>query len=122
MSEADFEVIALRGECARNYRHKGASMKKYPEWVIKRAGGRRRYNALRKRARAIRRHRVAVMTLATADTQREIARKLGVHESTLSRDVSAIEAWFSPERRCPLCKRSYRVAAIQGPNCPKASH
>mgnify|MGYP003380872827 FL=1 len=69
-------------------------------------GGRRRYNAQRQRAAAIRRHTVAAM-LAN-DYQADIARALGVHKSTICRDARAIGAgqmWTA--EKCPYCKRWY---------------
>jgi hypothetical protein len=60
-----------------------------PDWIIKRAGGRRRYNAERKRAQAAR--RIIVAGLLPDEYQADIARLLGVSRSTICRDVVANE-------------------------------
>lgn len=78
-------------------------MADYPEWVIKRAGGRRRYNAQRQRAQAVRRHEVAAL-LFTGLNQSAIAAQLQVHKGTISRDVRAVIGLVSHEK-CPYCKR-----------------
>jgi hypothetical protein len=64
------------------------AMTTLPDWIIWRAGGRRRYNAERKRAQAQRRRIVA--SLIDDEYQADIARLLGVHRSTICRDVAAI--------------------------------
>ena len=67
-----------------------------------RAGGRRRYNAERARERIRRRDRVAAIAVElgprffTRGAQAEIARRLGVHRSTVCRDLEEILAELSP--------------------------
>ena len=81
-------------------------MSALPESIKRRAGGRRRYNAQRQRAQAVRRHTVAAML--ADDFQADIARALGVSRSTICRDVHAIGAgqmWTA--EKCPYCKRWY---------------
>jgi DNA-binding NarL/FixJ family response regulator len=69
-----------------------------------RAGGRRRHNAIRQMRAELRRAEV-VRLLGTLGwrhgTQAMIARRLGVSEATISRDVTAVFG-YRP-RRCPLC-------------------
>lgn len=69
-------------------------------------GGRRKYNAMRRRARATRRHEVAAL-LAAGMKQSEISLQLQVHKSVISRDARAIVSLLHGER-CPYCKRWFR--------------
>jgi DNA invertase Pin-like site-specific DNA recombinase len=83
------------------------------EVAWKRAGGRRRYNAERRRKAEERRDQILELTaginlLALVPGRRtgikaELARRLGVSRSTISRDVNAI---FSDLFTCPRCGRS----------------
>jgi len=69
-----------------------------------RAGGRRRHNATRRARAELRRVEVARLlgTLGLRHgSQAVIARRLGVSEATISRDVTAVFA-YRP-RRCPCC-------------------
>jgi hypothetical protein len=69
-----------------------------------RAGGRRRHNATRQARAQLRRAEVARLlgTLGLRHgTQAVIARRLGVSEATISRDVTAVFG-YRP-RRCPCC-------------------
>jgi DNA-binding CsgD family transcriptional regulator len=72
------------------------------ETVCRRASGRRRYNARRKLNAAMRRHEVERLLVAeglglfTWGTQAEIARCLGVHRSTVSRDMRRFLGELSP--------------------------
>lgn len=70
-----------------------------------RAGGRRHYNGTRQAHAQLRRAEVARL-LATLGlrhgTQAVIARRLGVSEATISRDLTALFRSSRP-RRCPLC-------------------
>lgn len=79
-------------------------MSTLPDSIIRRAGGRRRYNAERQRAQAIRRHQVAA--LLDDDFQADIARALNVSRSTICRDAAVIGAMWQREK-CPYCKRWY---------------
>lgn len=65
-----------------------------PEWVCKRAGGRRRYNKQRQIAAAERRQIVAAIWFERGCSRAQIARELGVSAATVSRDVAAIQAMF----------------------------
>jgi len=70
-----------------------------------RAGGRRRHNATRQARAQLRRAEVARLlgTLGWRHgTQAVIARRLGVSEATISRDLTALFRSSRP-RRCPLC-------------------
>ena len=74
----------------------------------RRAGGRRRHNAERRRARDARRARVAALVLAKerpcaieAGWAPRVARMLGVHPSTISRDLATVRPTLAlPERCC----------------------
>jgi hypothetical protein len=70
-----------------------------------RAGGRRHHNGTRQARAQLRRAEVARL-LATLGlrhgTQAVIARRLGVSEATISRDLTALFRGSRP-RRCPLC-------------------
>lgn len=54
--------------------------------AARRAGGRRRYNAERQAAARARLNKVAELYLAGVRNKAEIARRLGVHRSTVCRD------------------------------------
>jgi hypothetical protein len=69
--------------------------------------GRRRYNALRRDQAAIRRIEVARLVVAAGGflvpgVRSRIAAELGVHRSTISRDVHAILRGL-PSPWCPCC-------------------
>ena len=80
----------------------------WSEWVsdneaAARAGGRRRYNALRRDRALYRRIQVTERVLSdgwTYGTQARIAEELGVSHSTISRDLKAI---FPGAIQCPVC-------------------
>jgi hypothetical protein len=62
--------------------------------VRRRCGGRRRYNAMRSFQREARRAAVSRLLLlygSDRGVQSRVARELGVHRSTVSRDVRAME-------------------------------
>lgn len=63
----------------------------------RRAGGRRRYNAERQRQAKQRLEKVLNLR-ADGLTQAEIARRLGVHRSTVSRDLKPFKTW-PPSRK-----------------------
>jgi hypothetical protein len=71
------------------------------ESVKRRAGGRRAHNARRRFQRDFRRTRVAELLKRygpwTAGVRVRIARELGVHKSTITRDAQALL------RLCPVC-------------------
>ena len=73
-----------------------------PGTVARRAGGRRRYNAWRQFRAAYRRRDVARLLL-DGMRQCDIARALGVHPSTISRDVKYLVKMARENRKCPLC-------------------
>lgn len=79
------------------------------EAVIRRAGGRRRYNHQRRGEALVRRWHVARLSLVWAETHPDplqrgkgvwIARQLGVSEATISRDLAALDRlWRASLRR-----------------------
>ena len=72
--------------------------------VCHRAGGRRAYNALRRDLAGFRRLDVARMLLKYGDrrgVQARIAKELGVHEGTISKDLKAI--LYSGAHVCRAC-------------------
>jgi len=74
--------------------------------AYRRAGGRRRYHARRRREAEGRRARVAELVIRwgwVQGTQARIARELGVSEATISRDMRKIYA--GPERNKLLLQR-----------------
>jgi DNA-binding CsgD family transcriptional regulator len=71
--------------------------------VERRASGRRHYNRMRQ-FRALARQGQVVRLLAQGmRTRQEIGRRLGVHPSTISRDIQALQALSL--RPCPTCGR-----------------
>ena len=59
-------------------------------------GGRRRYNAQRRRTAKARRQQVARLLAINPHTSgAEIARRVGVHRATISRDIGGIAAWLA---------------------------
>jgi DNA-binding CsgD family transcriptional regulator len=80
---------------------------KSAEEAYRRAGGRRRYHARRKRDAEERRARVAELIIQwgwVQGTQARIARELGVSEATISRDMRRIYA--GPDRNKLLLQRT----------------
>ncbi len=77
--------------------------------VCRRASGRRRYNAVRRLHAELRRHDLIerARELGTWLTERGFqaaqARRLGVHRSTISRDVKLITRHMAQAKPCPLC-------------------
>lgn len=78
-----------------------------PQAVYRFIGGRRHYNSWRKCMAAMRRREV-MRLLLEGHSQAEIARRLHVHKSTISRDVKAIRAWARRECYCPVCGSKVR--------------
>ena len=83
-----------------------------PSSAARRAGGRRLFNAARQAAAAERRALVAEIALrlqikarggSTWGTQRLIAESLGVHPSTISRDLKRSRALVLRRQSCPFC-------------------
>ena len=72
-------------------------------WWIARAGGRRRYNLERQNAAEFRRKTIPVLFIKHGLSQSQIARRLGVHRSTVSRDFKYFRRtdpfWEQAERR-----------------------
>jgi hypothetical protein len=71
--------------------------------VVRRAAGRRKYHALRRFQRALRRQQVAELLTRYGlrpGVRARIARELGVSQATISRDVKAVEESMAP---CPCC-------------------
>lgn len=77
------------------------------ETVCRRNAGRRRYNSVRAFRRDYRRHQVAGLLVKFGEmkhgNQARIARKLGVSQGTISRDVQALTEEWHRNRVCPLC-------------------
>jgi hypothetical protein len=67
-------------------------------------GGRRRYNA-RRRARAVDRRYRLLFTWAKNPymTKADLARLMGVHRSTITRDIQALKEDWGKTRTCPFC-------------------
>ena len=72
------------------------------EVAYRRAGGRRLYNSVRHLRAVLRRYQVAKL-LRTGKTQAQIARRLGVHRTTISRDVAWLRRLADETRQCPVC-------------------
>jgi hypothetical protein len=76
--------------------------------ACRRAAGRRHYNSLRRLHALIRRSEVVRFwgeSKGQAGWQARAARALGVHRSTVSRDVQALLDELNRGRPCPLCGR-----------------
>ncbi len=82
-----------------------------PDTVARRAAGRRHYNSVRTLLATLRRHEVADLLLAGV-SQSEIARRLGVHRSTICRDVLALCEQAQRTERCPVCGQTYRADLV----------
>lgn len=78
--------------------------------AARRAGGRRHYNALRKRKAVDRRHKLLFYWARHPHMSKaDLARLLGVHRSTVTRDIQALkaaESWYS---ECPLCHQTHKT-------------
>jgi hypothetical protein len=103
---------SARGTRGRISREAWAAPTDFAE-VCRRAGGRRRYNAVRRFNAALRRVKVGEMLLRHGTrhgVQAMIARALGVSEATVSRDRAALARAGRSypglgETCCPLCLR-----------------
>ena len=79
------------------------------EAAWRRASGRRHVNAWRKFKAVVRQREVARLLLADGRSmfdrgvQSDIAKRLGVHRSTVHRDIWALIAEANTRRVCPLC-------------------
>ena len=74
--------------------------------AARRAGGRRRYNAWRHFCAVWRRREVARLYLELGGgygVQAAMARRLGVSQATVSRDMAALWEAAREHDRCPLC-------------------
>lgn len=84
-----------------------------PEGFRLRAAGRRRYNALRRSQRDVRRAQVARLVTEFGGIGRgvqvRVARILGVSPSTVSRDVSAVLGDTRPCRACGAMRPSWML-------------
>jgi hypothetical protein len=73
------------------------------------AGGRRHYNSVRQQRAKLRRIEIlriideSGMSFVTWGVQRMLAARLGVSESTISRDLNGILAPGVDPKRCPFC-------------------
>jgi len=85
-------VLVARGVC--------------PGQVCARAAGRRHYNAVRRERAEARRHEVIKLYLQLGGRrgcQAEMARRLGVSQTTISRDMAILWEEASQIDRCPFC-------------------
>ena len=71
--------------------------------VERRASGRRHYNSVRQFRALERQVHVVRLLVQGMRTRQEIARRLGVHPSTIRRDIQALQALSL--RPCPTCGR-----------------
>jgi len=83
-----------------------------PETVARRAGGRRHYNAMRRFRATFRRFEVARL-LRQGLRQVDIARRLGVHRSTICRDVAALYEMARQWGDCPVCGSEVRLDLLR---------
>jgi hypothetical protein len=93
--------IFLRKEvCTNMWRgHEGIVLSQ--DEVERRASGRRHCNHVRQFRALARQRQVARLLGQGVRTRQAIARRLGVHPSTISRDIQALEALSL--RPCPTC-------------------
>lgn len=73
----------------------------------RRASGRRHYNSVRQFRALVRQVQVARLLAQGVRTRQEIARRLGVHPSTISRDIQVLMA-LTPGA-CPTCGRGFAL-------------
>jgi hypothetical protein len=78
----------------------------HPGWLSqadmhKRAGGRKHHNAVARFRRLYRLHTLTQLLAAGVWSQGELARRLHVHQSTISKDMKFLET-LCPEQ-CPRC-------------------
>lgn len=79
--------------------------------AYRRASGRRHYNAVRQFRAQLRRLLVAQMLLDLLP-QAEIARRLNVHRSTITRDVDALRTATVERGQCPCCGHRLNTAEV----------
>lgn len=83
------------------------------EMAYRRAGGRNRYNSLRRIEASLRRFRVLELlrerhlSLSTRGCQARLAAELNVSRATISRDLAALFTIWKP---CPTCHRTANPA------------
>ena len=82
--------------------------------VKKRAGGRRHYNMIRRFLSEQRKCNVA-MLYSQGLNQSEIARRLGVHRSTVCRDIKSLFDTLHEWKNCPVCGHEFRPDVIRLP-------
>jgi hypothetical protein len=77
--------------------------------IARRASGRRHYTSVRQFKAVHRRGQVATLLAAGVSSRADIAGRLGVHPSTISRDIAALLG-AQPDA-CPTCGRPFVPAS-----------
>ncbi len=77
-----------------------------PEALARRAGGRRRHNSVRQLRALVRRMQVARLLLTGVRSPRQLAARLHVDTSTITRDLQVI-LYQQPGQCCPTCGRPF---------------
>ena len=80
--------------------------------VERRASGRRHYNSLRQFKAVRRRYQVVTLLASGVSSRVDIAVRLGVHPSTISRDITAL--LYAQPGACPTCGRPFVPAYYAG--------
>jgi hypothetical protein len=75
----------------------------------RRASGRRHYNSLRQFKALLRRCQVAKLLASGVSSRVDIAARLGVHPSTISRDITVLLC--AQPSACPTCGRPFVPAS-----------
>ena len=76
------------------------------EEAVLRAAGRRRYNSVRRVLAELRRHELIAFWKEhpyTPGWKAQAARALGVHRSTITRDMGVLLRRVNESKHCPLC-------------------
>lgn len=85
-----------------------------PAAVHRFIGGRRNYNSCRQFARALRWQKLITLWAKNPRAKKaELARDLGVHRSTVCRDIKAILAESQKLESCPICGHKYRPDLVR---------